>query len=68
MATKRIIEYGLDYYELDQDIFEPDELFYSRVWYILNNLDKNDFETLVKKSRMEINKQYYECEYAKLSP
>ena len=64
MKNKKIIEFGLDFYELEQDIFEPDELFYFRAWYILSNLKNGDFETLVKKSRMIVNEKYYECTYS----
>ena len=49
MKNKKVIEFGLDFYELEQDIFEPDELFYFRAWYILSNLKNEDFEILVKK-------------------
>jgi hypothetical protein len=67
MSNKKIIEYGLDFFTFDQDLFEPNELFYTRVWFILNNLhsddNTDDFETLVKKSRLMINERYYECEY-----
>jgi hypothetical protein len=66
MRNKKIIEYNLDFYELEQDIFEPDELFYFRAWYIMSNLKNEDFETfetLIKKSRIIVNEQYYECTY-----
>ena len=63
MSNKKIIEYGLDYYTFEQDLFEPNELFYTRVWFILNNLHTDSFDTLIKKSRLMINEQYYECEY-----
>lgn len=63
MKNKKIIEFGLDFYELEQDIFEPDELFYFRAWYILSNIKNESFEILVKKSRIIVNEKYYECIY-----
>ena len=70
MSNKKIIEYNLDFYTFEQDLFEPDELFYTRIWYVLSNLklpdNKLDFETLIKKSRIKNNEQYYECEYTQI--
>lgn len=65
MTNKKVIEYNLDFYIVDQDLYEPDEVFYTRVWYILSNLNStSDFDILVKKSRITVNKQFYECEYS----
>jgi hypothetical protein len=63
-ANKKIIEYNLDFYLFDQDPFEPDEIFHSRVWYILGNLDTKDtVNELIKKSRILSNIEQHECEY-----
>ena len=61
--TQRIIEHKLNYYIIEQDLFEPDELFYERVNYILKNIDDNDINILIKKSRIISNMQHYDCEY-----
>ena len=71
MSSKKIIEYNQDFYLLDQDVYEPDEVFYSRAWYILNKLhskdNKDDFNTLVKMSRILANIQNYKCEFSCLA-
>lgn len=55
------------FYEIQQDKYEPRELFLERVWFILNELKKSDglldFKKLVTKSRIESNKKYLECRY-----
>lgn len=67
MSNKKIIEHNLDFYLLEQDSFEPDEIFYSRVWYILSQLhssgNKDNFDILIKKSRILANEKYHECKY-----
>ena len=67
MNNTKIIQCGLDFYFLTQDLFEPNEMFFARVWYILKNLNskdnKDNFETLVKKSRIIVNKERFECDY-----
>ena len=65
MTNKKVIEYNLDFYIVERDLYEPDCVFYTRVWYILSNLNAtSDFDILVKKSRIMVNQQFYECEYA----
>ena len=62
----KIIEYNLDFYIINQDLYEPDQLFYERVWLILSNYkSKNpaDFDKLVKNSIIKNNQIYFECEY-----
>lgn len=57
------------FYNIEQDKYEPREIFMERVWYILNkiknndNFDNNEFEILVVESRIEINKKYLKCDY-----
>lgn len=64
MKNKKIIEYNLDFYIIEQNLFEPDEIFYERSWYILLNLNNIlDYETLNKKSRIITNMKYLECCY-----
>jgi len=56
----------LAFYKVTQDIFEPDDVFYDRVWYICNGMATDtdaNFETLVKKSRMRAAIKQYGCEY-----
>ena len=60
---KKIIEHNFIFYVIDQDPFEPEELFQERSQYILSNLDKDKFENLIKKSRMMSNVKNYNCNY-----
>lgn len=58
---EKVTQYGLDFYKSKQDIFEPDELFYTRIWFIFKNGIPNDI--LEKKSRIMINQKYLSCNY-----
>ena len=64
MTEHKIIEYNLDFYIIDKDVYEPDEIFYERKNYILNNLKKDTFNNLVKNSRLLSNKKNYNCQYS----
>jgi hypothetical protein len=61
--SKRIIEHNLDFYILDQDQFEPNEIFQQRINFILQNLESDTYKNLVKKSRLWACKKYFNCEY-----
>jgi hypothetical protein len=60
---KKIVEYKLKFYEFDRDLFEPEEIFYERVWFIFKRLETDSIENLIKKSRIYINMKYHECTY-----
>ena len=50
--NNKIIEYNLDFYIIDQDLYEPDQLFYERVWYILSNYNKpNNQKNLMNQKK-----------------
>jgi hypothetical protein len=61
--NKKIIEHNLNFYILEQDLFEPDEIFQYRIKYILENLEKDGFENLIKKSRLTANEKFWGCVY-----
>ena len=64
MATeKKIFEHKLNFYVLEQDPYEPDDIFQYRVNYIMSNLEKDSYNNLVKKSRLLSNINNYGCEY-----
>ncbi|ATZ80498.1 hypothetical protein BMW23_0446 [Bodo saltans virus] len=63
MPQKQIIKIQNKFYIFEKDLFEPNELFYKRIWFILNNLNNDDFDTLIKKSRINNNIEYLECTY-----
>ncbi len=60
---KRIIEHNLNFFTMDQDLFEPDEIFADRINYVIKNLGADNFDNLVKKSRLLVNIEIYGCEY-----
>jgi len=64
MSKNRIIEHNLNFYVIEQDIFEPDEIFYERMKYIISNLDKDKFDVLIKKSKIISNMKVYNCGYS----
>ena len=54
------------FYQIRQDKYETRELYLERVWFILNELKKENhlcLEKLIIKSRIEINKKYLGCKY-----
>lgn len=59
----KIIEHNLDFYRIEQDLFEPDELFYERANYITKNLDNDKLDNLIKLSRIISNTKNFNCEY-----
>lgn len=61
---KKIIEHNLNFYILEKDLFEPDEMFQYRINYILSNLNKDTFYNLITKSRLSSNIKYWKCEYS----
>jgi hypothetical protein len=64
MMEQKIINYQNKLYIFTRDIFEPEELFHKRIWYVIKNLQYGEnFNTLIKKSRIINNKEFYECKY-----
>jgi hypothetical protein len=61
--TKKIIQHNLNFYLLDQDLFESDEIFQFRINYIKQNLEKDTFDNLIKKSRLKANINFLGCKY-----
>lgn len=59
----KIIDYNNNFYLIESDLFESSEIFYDRITYILNNLDKDTFENIVKKSRIYVNIKNFGCYY-----
>ena len=64
MLRKRTIEHNLNFYVVEQDLFEPNEIFNDRMKYILSNLEKDKFDILIKKSKIISNKKLYNCSYS----
>jgi hypothetical protein len=60
---KRIVEHNLNFYIIEQDLYEPDEIFQERANYITSNLWTDTFNNLVKKSRLLANIKNFGCEY-----
>lgn len=63
---KEVFELNGVFYEIQQDKYEPRELYIERVWFILNeikNESKLSLEKLIVKSRIELNKKYLQCGY-----
>lgn len=63
MNKKKIIEYNLNFYILEKDIFETDEMFQYRIDYIISNLKKDSFDNLIKMSRLTTNTHFWGSEY-----
>lgn len=54
--------------EIQQNKYEPREVYLRRVWYILNKIKQNkncinSFQKLVQESRIESNEYYLKCSY-----
>jgi hypothetical protein len=60
----KLIEHNLNFYIVQQDLFEPDDVFQERVQYILLNLDNDNYDNLIKKSKIISNIKNYNCEYS----
>lgn len=61
--TKKIIKHNLNFYIIDQDLFEPDEIFQFRIKYITTNLEKETIDNLIRKSRILANIEFWGCTY-----
>lgn len=61
---EKIINHKTKLYVIKQEIFEPNELFFERINFILENINNDVFENLIKKSLLDINNKYYNCEYS----
>lgn len=64
--TKKMIRHNLDFYILNQDLFETEDNFQFRTNYIIQNLQKDTFDNLIKKSRLYANMHFLECSYDKI--
>lgn len=62
---KRLVEHNLNFYIIEQDIYEPDEIFQERVNYVTSNLESDTFDNLIKKSRLLANIKNFGCTYNK---
>jgi hypothetical protein len=60
---KRIFEHNLNFYVIEQDIYEPDEIFQERVNYVMSNLKSDTYDNLIKKSRLLANIKNFSCSY-----
>lgn len=60
---QEIFEYNGIFYTIIQGKYEVREVFIERVWYILNNLNKNTFEELEKKSKILSNIKILNCKF-----
>lgn len=61
--VKKIIEHNLNFYIIEKDLFETNEIFQFRINYITSNLGKKSFYDLVKSSRLLANTNFWGCEY-----
>lgn len=66
-SKEKIFQHNFKLYVLKQMLYEPDELFFERINYIIKNLEKDTFEKLEKKSLLISNSKNYGCEYNSLS-
>ena len=68
---KEIIKHNSKLYIFEQDVYEPDNLFYERIWFVINGISesttKKEFDILVKKSRIMNNIKYLEASYTFIS-
>ncbi len=62
-TEKKIFEHKFKFYIIEQDPYEPDDIFQYRVNFIISNLEKDNYNNLVKKSRLLSNINNYGCEY-----
>jgi hypothetical protein len=60
---KKIIQYKTNFYIIEQQIFEPNEIFFERINFIIKNLELDEFTNLKKKSLLSANLKNYGCEY-----
>lgn len=70
MKEKMMLTYGDYIFYIDQYIYESDEMFYFRINYIYNILEKqkNDnnkiyIDNIIGLSKIECQKKFNNCEY-----
>ena len=61
--SEEIFEYQGSFYIIEKDLYEVREIYMTRVWYILNNINKMTFDELIKMSRIYVNKKFLKCDY-----
>jgi hypothetical protein len=66
---EKIFQYKFKFYVLKQTLYEPDEIFFERINYMINNINLKNitFEQLERKSLLISNLKNYGCEYDLLS-
>ena len=67
MKEQTMIIYGNYILYIDRYIYESDEMFYFRINYIYNNINKfnnnDNFDKLIGLSKLECQKKFNNCEY-----
>jgi hypothetical protein len=63
MNEKFLIQYGNIILYIDRYIYESDEMFYYRINYIYNNINKNNIDDLIGLSKLECQKKFNHCNY-----
>lgn len=64
MKEKMFIIYDSLIIYIDRYIYESDEMFYYRINYIYNNINKNkNIEKLIGESMIHMNMKYLNCNY-----
>lgn len=58
-----IIIYDNYIYKIEKEPYETDENTYRRGWYIIKNLDKNNYEETVLKSIIYLNEHKNKMKY-----
>ena len=64
MKEKILVQYGNIILYIDRYIYESDEMFYFRINYIYNNINKNNnIDDLIGLSKLECQKKFNQCDY-----
>ena len=68
MKEKQLVIYDSMIIYIDRYIYESDEMFYFRINYIYNNLNKNNLnkkniEKFIGESLIEMNMKFLNCSY-----
>jgi hypothetical protein len=64
MKDKQLIIYDSLIIYIDRYIYESDEMFYYRINYIYNNINKNEkIEKIIGDSMIEMNMKFLNCDY-----
>lgn len=64
MKDKQLIIYDSLIIYIDRYIYESDEMFYYRINYIYNNINKNEkIEKIIGDSMIQMNMKFLNCNY-----